>query len=153
MQNSALLTALYALDTISLEYRVNLIPEDAAEFFRASEPYNDMKGMETLIADIDRLIPGSEYGKPNHRYSVGNEGSRVLYVKIVTAYLIGTPWRKDRFLERVAAIAAAHGADEYWLTTDDGYQLKYRISSDLIKKPPRSPKASSPKSPPASLNS
>lgn len=92
-----------------------------------------MERMEFLIADLDRLIPPMKFrdgnpnnGLPHHRYAVGNEGSRVLYLTVRKAYL-KPDFDYEALKRNLERVAKAHGADETWPTEDDPYTLVYRI--------------------------
>ena len=86
--------AAVVLDELALEYSVEMTPEEARAFFmKALSKGEDPARVLVLIGEVDRLMPRMEMGPNNpntgrkaHRYVVGREGSRVLYVRYVRAY-------------------------------------------------------------------
>jgi hypothetical protein len=119
------------------EWRVTLTPAEAETWAAKVEGYNEHTGADilALVKTINTLMPRMQFGPgnpnngaPAHRISVGNEGSRVMYVAIGKGYRpqwTGTEWTTlARLFEE--ARRAAH-ADEAWVVTDDEEDWEYRF--------------------------
>lgn len=118
----------------STNHRVELRQEQFEEFARRCSIYNRMDRSTFLAfaeairahAPTMRFGPGNpNNGAPFHTIDVGNEGSRVVYVRMIRTYLNG------RDAEALAAMTAfklaAHeaNADEIHDLTDEGeYALR-----------------------------
>ncbi len=115
------------LDAHALTYRVRMTPAEAAHFCTRKDPT-----LGDLLAEINKVIPVSQYegdnpnnGKTHHHYHIGREGSRVVYVEVIAAYL-----NDDDTAKQVAAdiqrLAKRYNADEI---NDEGQQgsIFYRI--------------------------
>lgn len=79
------------LDKMCHDYRVELSPLEAEEWATRAEYYNAMNRwtMLRLVQAVNERIPCRNYGKDNpnnglplHSFLVGNEGSRVIYVRV-----------------------------------------------------------------------
>jgi hypothetical protein len=128
MSNRTVQAAL-ALDPLSTHWQVELTPEDAHLFVCAAEDYNNFTraDLATLIQRIDHAIPPIQFnpgnpnnGKPHHKYRIGNEGSRVIYLDIHKGYLKGrwAPADYDHLAQYLKALAVAAHADEYDIDQD-----------------------------------
>jgi len=89
-----LVDAVLLVDKSSLHYKIELSANDARKFLERAEPYNYIpKNLSDIVNFILNAIGPMNYGlcngrpNPNNgsfshiRISVGNEGSRVIYVK------------------------------------------------------------------------
>ncbi len=114
---------LLELDGKSIRWNCEAEPADAAEFFKRAEQYNRMKKMENLIPDIDKCVPLTKFpssvsfsnpnnGNQNHKYIVGSECSRVLYVQVNPFYFKGEKKSLERIAAEIEAVGEIHGADE-----------------------------------------
>ncbi len=115
------------LDRLALDYRVKMTPAEATHFCTRKDPH-----LGDLLAEINKVIPVSQYegdnpnnGKTHHHHYIGREGSRVVYVEVIRAYLDG-----DDTVKQVAAdiqrLAKRYNADEI---NDEGQHgsIFYRI--------------------------
>ena len=137
---STLVDAALALDRKSLSYRVELTPAQAVEFVRRADTYNGFTqdDLARLICGIGCLIPpmdfGPDNGQPHHRFLVGNEGSRVIYLEVVKSYLTRQGWDDARFdvlTEALDSLGRVANAAERQLWEND--------PSDPILPPDREP--------------
>jgi len=110
------LKAALMLDRASTHYQVEYTPGEAWSFVVRAEAYNNFTSdiLSELVERINALIPPMQYGtdnpnngKPHHRFQIGNEGSRVLYVEILKTYLKGR-WGDVEY-ERLATALATLG--------------------------------------------
>jgi hypothetical protein len=92
--NQNLIDAVLLIDKSSTHYNVEMNHENVREFLRCSEPYNNIPENLSEIVDAVRNAIGpydgglcGSYPNPNNgsfchvSFLVGNEGSRVLYVR------------------------------------------------------------------------
>ncbi len=114
---------LLELDGKSIRWNCEADPADAAEFFKRAEEYNGMENMGFLIFDIDKCIPLTCFPSPagfpnpnngtkNHKYKIGSEYSRVLYVQVNPFYFKGEKKSLERIAAEIEAVGEIHGADE-----------------------------------------
>jgi hypothetical protein len=84
------------LDKLSIHYTVEFSPAEALFFVSRADAYNDFskQDLTRFIERVNEIIPRMNYGginpnngNPFHKFDIGNEGSRVIYVKIVKGYL------------------------------------------------------------------
>jgi len=133
--SKTLVDTLLELDRQALRWQVEVEPETAFRFFARAEEYNSMKEMSTLIFDIDKIIPLTQFpetngwpnpnnGKQNHKYKVGNECSRVLYVEINPFYFKGEKRSLEEIAAQIEAVGQNHGADEVSseITSGEGWK-------------------------------
>jgi hypothetical protein len=128
---SAKVKALLELDRWSTNYQVETTPAEARDFFRCDEAYNEYnpKKVLDLIRKIDERVPpmafadtGPNWPNPNnglahHRYLIGNEGSRVLYLTISPNYFASfRPKPGDRH-QTVPTFAALKSTFEQYAKT------------------------------------
>jgi hypothetical protein len=107
---TSLVEAVLELDEWSMDYRITLEPDQAAEWARRVGGYNAATScvLAGLVKAINKIIPPMNFkprpattlgahlypevenpnnGKPHHKFRVGREGSRVVYVSIARRYL------------------------------------------------------------------
>jgi hypothetical protein len=106
-----------------LHYKIQLQPVEARRVAAHADPHGvNWRTLRNLIRAIDRIIPRINFGKNNpnngrtfHTYFFGKEGSRVLYVELIHAYLKGG----DAVVEigkielALRALVAQTGAEEF----------------------------------------
>ena len=131
-----------ALEQASLNYRVELQPEEAVAWAMRAEYYNAMEpgDMTGLVKAVNELMPTMQFfpgnpnnGRPRHTFLVGNEGSRVVYVRVPLYYLthhFDGPWSQERIdilQDEVVSLGPVYHADEYDLVEDDalGFTVRY----------------------------
>lgn len=133
------LDAILALDEIAENYRVEVSPILAANLALALGDYNDATGerLSGLIEEIDGMIPVMKFGdvdgrpKPNngrtsHPYCIGREYSRVLYLKIIRAYIpIGFSF--DLLSVALRRLGRKYHANEYSITDGRTGVFEYRF--------------------------
>lgn len=78
--NQDLIDTVRRLDGLSLQHRVEFNARTAVEFFRQQ---ND--GTSEMIEAINAAAPANN----SHKFDIGREYSRVIYVKIVHGYMAG----------------------------------------------------------------
>src|SRR3990167_4863663 len=133
-------TAALDLDEHSLNYRVEYSPDEALQFSVQVGGYNESPPALAgkLIQSFDLPIPPMQFGmcngypnpnngKPHHKYLLGREGSRVMYVQVHKNYLPDS-FNYDLLARTLKSLAQAAGADEYY--QDDSfsaYSFVYRI--------------------------
>lgn len=133
---SDIVKATLALDPHSLTYQVQMTPDEAREYVEGLPPsYNGWTraGALRLLDAVNGLIPPMQFnegnpnnGHPHHKFKVGREGSRVLYVWVAKAYL-----PDDYNYERLDALLADAGrdaqADEITCQddTEHGYEFRF----------------------------
>ena len=108
----AIKDAMLAIDTCT-RWSVEVSPTTAELFFSVAPTYNRMKNMDTLIADLNAVLPtfpalfDLTKSFPRHNFAIGNEYSRVVYIipQDVTCNL-------ELYFEKVKKVAKKHGADE-----------------------------------------
>lgn len=112
------------LNEKSLNWTVELSPDQTIEFLKKSKEYIGMNNLAGMVEKINKIIPTKLYpgdnpnnNQPHHNFSVGNECSRVVYLKIVKAYLKGglVKWGEGEFLNlqsKIKGLAKKAGADE-----------------------------------------
>jgi hypothetical protein len=93
-----------AMDKEFHDWQAEFMPDSALAFVRRAEVYNRItrKGIVGLVKLINDKAPtlqlGSDNcntGRANHRYKIGNEGSRVIYVHLdAWATDPGFVWKK-----------------------------------------------------------
>ncbi len=101
------------LDRLSLDYRVRMTPAEATYFCRHQDPT-----LGDLLAEISTIIPRCQYegdnpnnGKIHHHYYIGREGSRVVYVEVIRAYLQSDD-EATQLAADIARLAEQYKADE-----------------------------------------
>jgi len=119
-----------SLDNVCSEYRVKFTPEEA-QLFCAIRDHK----LGELLDEIDAIVPVKNYkpgnpnnGHPHHKYLIGREHSRVLYVHVVRAYLPDDE-AVQTILSHLARLANEYGADEYGAneTMLERNEIEYRI--------------------------
>lgn len=140
--------AALALDEVSIDYRVEMRPDEAREFCRRAPAYNGFTedDLTRLIDQVGEAIPPMEFGgtnpnngKPHHRFHVGNEGSRVIYLDVDPSYFRtfrpgeDSPWHGEAvptfeglegLLGRYAEVA---NADEFTATRESDVRWTFRF--------------------------
>lgn len=100
MNTQSLVDIVLALDKKSINYQVSFDPARALEFVGHADAYNGFTkdDLYKFINRINDLIPPMNFplvngfpnpnnGRTHHTFSIGNEGSRVIYLEIVKAYM------------------------------------------------------------------
>ena len=117
------------LDMVSLQYRVQMTPTEAAAFCERRDPW-----IGDLLAEIDKVIPLAQYedtSNPNHNtthhhYYIGREYSRVIYVEVFRNYL--TSCKESRAIAaKIEELAKKYEADEINDEGEHGGSLLIRI--------------------------
>jgi hypothetical protein len=129
------------LDGLSTDYLVEFSPGEALEFVRRAEAYNEFtaQDLEKLVEQVNRLIPPMRFpnpenpnnGLPHHRFKIGNEGSRVIYLIIRKFYL--KPEFQGRRIDyaelarQLENLGREAHASECHVVVDDEYEFTYRF--------------------------
>jgi len=131
------LAIVMSLDAEFTQYRVELEPNDALEFL-SSTTYNLATGerLAELILELGKMIPPMQYsmingeqnpnnGRTHHKFYVGREYSRVIYLEIVKAYMPKYwDWTTfDRDVKRLANLAMA----EEFSAAHEEHSVSYRL--------------------------
>jgi len=108
------------LDPRSTDYHVALSADETREFLKRAEVYNNIpENLADIVDEIDALTPRRYYNpnNPNNgqqafSFKVGNEGSRVLYLKVSggLSSVAGLDW--DEYEAKLTAIGRKFKADE-----------------------------------------
>jgi len=106
----------------ALDYRVRMTPEQAAVFCKERDPW-----VGDLLAQIDKIVPPSKYedesnpnhGRTHHHYFIGQEGSRVVYVQVIRAYLESYQVASD-LNDQIIKLAKTFDPDEVEDRSSDG---------------------------------
>lgn len=120
--NAKLVEAAFLIDKNSLDYRIHLSLDEAKEFLKRAEVYNYIpENIYEIVDAIKNAIGPMKYpdcnGKPNPnngrfdhiKILVGNEGSRVIYVKGYRT-ILSPPI--EQILSNLKAIGEKFNADE-----------------------------------------
>lgn len=135
------LAAALILDRACTSWQAELTFDDAIEFMNEADMYNRMEQakMLNLLANIDAAFPKAQYpdvnGKPNpnngnrvFKLSVGNEGSRVLYVSVYrgpSSMALGLSW--DSIKNSFALFGDLALADEANVSEDSEHFFRFRF--------------------------
>ena len=129
------------LDRVSIRYLVEFNPDEAIEFLQHAEGYNEYTPdiLVNLVKKINELIPPMKFpdpdnpnnGKLHHKFIIGNEGTRVIYLKISKFYLDeqfqGKKFDYKELEDRLAMLAKDAKASEYSTEVNNGAEFRYRI--------------------------
>ena len=137
--NAEKMDAILALDKLSLQYRVELRPADAAHFANRCDQHGHTAAqLLRLIRQTSNVIPrmlfDRWYGSPAnpnngrriHSYHVGKEYSRVIYLEVITTYLTNyghynyTAEQIETLRDQLVAVGQAVGCDEVDATISTG---------------------------------
>ena len=130
---SPTISAAVALDHVSIQHKIDFSPVEARRFAARCESHGvENWRLRRMIREIDKLIPPMYYpsryvsppnpnhGRPHHRYTLGKEYSRVVYLHIVKAHLGNQPPYQFRpefdynaLTSALYDIASRYGADEF----------------------------------------
>jgi hypothetical protein len=143
VETSRLVEATLALEQVSIDYRVKMRPHEAIQFVARAPAYNNFAEGDLIelvnaigdsvppmmFGDLDGS-PNPNNGKPHHVFYVGNEGSRVIYLEVYTAYFDtfrpgpDSSWQApptfDGLRARLRLLAKRAHADEFTATETDG---------------------------------
>lgn len=132
--------AALALGEQSDRWLVELRPEEALEFVRRAGAYNAFapEDLAELVQAINALVPPMKFaganpnnGRPHHTFSVGNEGSRVVYLDVRKFYLKegyqGKPFDYDGLAAALKELGTRANAVEFWTTKNDEHSFVYRF--------------------------
>lgn len=133
-QTNEKIDAALKVDWFSTNYRIEFQPEEAREFVRRADAYNNFT-RDDLVHLIDRVnahIPTMQYapGNPNngrtfHHFLIGNEGSRVVYVQLAKAYLKDFNYAK--LTATLKAIGKSAHADEISEHENNAWEYMFRF--------------------------
>jgi hypothetical protein len=131
--------AMLMLDECSDNYTVELNPDEALEFVRHAKAYNDFTSemLVNLISGVNQLVPKMRFegdnpnnGKSHHTFIIGNEGSRVIYLKVRKFYLLkrfqGVRFDYKGFEASLKALGEQAHADEMSTIVDDKHVFMFR---------------------------
>jgi hypothetical protein len=137
--NAKLLNLVLELDKCSIHHRVELNPETTVEYAKQCQTYNghNNQHLQGLVEKINKLIPPMNFpscnglanpnnGRTHHNFEVGNEGSRVIYLRIVKAYLPKN-FNYDLLASNLCAAAQCAHADETHLIENNSHAFEYRF--------------------------
>jgi hypothetical protein len=121
---SPLVAIALSLDKVSINYQVEMTPQEASEFAKNTHGNSDL---ERLIESINKLMPVSDGGQFFHKFLIGNEGSRVIYAAVAKRY-----FKKDaNFWNWVVlscnTVMKTARADEYQVIENSDTLLKLRF--------------------------
>lgn len=130
-----LVEALIALETAgSLHHQVELNPAQALEFAAGCEGHGvDNESLVELVQRINNAVPPMEYGpsnpntgKAHHKFYVGKEYSRVVYVLLVGNYF---PDKKEiaRAVRQIEQIGRHLHAQEVSTRTEGADSQRIRL--------------------------
>lgn len=108
------------LDPRSTDYHVALSADETREFLKRAEIYNNIpENLSDIVDEIDAITPRRYYNQDNpnngqqaFNFKVGNEGSRVLYLKVSGGLSSVTGLNWDEYEKKVMAIGRKFDADE-----------------------------------------
>jgi hypothetical protein len=122
-----------AVDEVSTHFRIEFAPDTARAFVRIADAYNGFNQCDlvNLIDAVNDAIPPMLYGpgnpnngRPHHKFLIGNEGSRVIYVNVTKAYLPAS-FNYAQLTSKLKAIGRRAHADEMDETGTHSYQFRY----------------------------
>lgn len=139
--SQAIVGAALLLDEISINHAIELRPVDAEQFASLARPFNNCtrEGFVSLIKAINALVPPMNYpdvngrpnpnnGNPHHKFRVGKENSRVLYLVIHKGYLRGWADKDfDLLAKQLSSMAKAACADESDIEEKGDFTFSYRF--------------------------
>lgn len=115
------------MDEAFLRYQVEVTPADARDLAYNLQDYNEAtsKCLVALIDDIGALVPTMNFpgdnpnnGFPHHKFVIGRELSRVLYLKIVKACM-PKGFEYLTLAKRLSKLAKMASADEFDVVEND----------------------------------
>ncbi|MEM3390672.1 MAG: hypothetical protein QW491_14890 [Thermoproteota archaeon] len=116
------------LDRVSSNFLVELSPEEALAFVERAGCYNGftVEGLTELVSEVNRAVQRMGGGCRLHKFVVGNEGSRVIYVVVPK---FGSGERIDFLVlaELFDGLALKASADEFGVFEDSGMYFVYRF--------------------------
>lgn len=135
-QTSRKVEAALFIDRLSQQYQIQFTPAEAREFVAQADDYNKFEKADLvrLVEKINEMIPPMDFGstnpntgRPHHRFIIGNECSRVIYVEVYKGYLSWKPTRYLLLAEQLHAASQSAHADEAGLTQDDMNTFRFRF--------------------------
>lgn len=142
-KRTSLVDLLLEVDKLSIHYQVEIDPEEMDDFARRSAVYNGLEreNLIRFVRYVNSAIPKIDFGASNpnsgrafHKFHVGNEGSRVIYIHVAKFYLYRhspEEWtdEKIRILgDSIARFAKKNArADEADIVKDDAHALIIRV--------------------------
>jgi hypothetical protein len=127
--------AMRVLDKDCRHWRVECDQDEALAFFCEARIYNEMtrEGLIELAQCVDKQVPRVmlNEGNPNngtraHKWSIGNESSRVAYLTLEKFYVSETDF--DELARVLCSLGKCVGfADEYTVHTNDDHELVIRF--------------------------
>lgn len=129
-----LITVALQLDNLSLNYRIEFQPDTAAAFVCCANAHNVTAcDLVMLIDSINAAIPRMQFapgnsnnGRPHHKFLIGNEYSRVIYVQIAKAYL-PVDFDYNALTARLKSLANTAQADESTVEENDSDGFTFRF--------------------------
>lgn len=134
------IAAMLKIDRFSTDYRIQLDPTEAREFVSRADSYNNFSAsdLNSLIDSINAHLPPMDFGicngQPNpnngrshHFFQIGNEGSRVIYLHVIHAYMPkGYDYQSlAATLESMGESARADEAEQ--VDTDNAHRFTFRF--------------------------
>lgn len=134
MINMNLNKTLLDLDKQSIHWKVELDPEQTLQFVSEADAYNGFTqdDLVKLVKSVNEIIPPMKFpgenpnnGKTHHKFIVGNECSRVIYLQIIKTYL-PKDFDYTNLIVRLSEIGAKANADENDLHENENGSFKWR---------------------------
>jgi len=138
-ENGNLMKTALELDHVCSNYKIQFDAMQAAEFVRKADHGN--AGQDDVIKLVDKVnqtIPPMSYprkrfeppnpnnGRPHHIFEIGNECSRVVYVRVITAYL-ADGYDRQALAKRLCTLGKQAHADEVnlWDIDKGSFTIRY----------------------------
>ena len=121
-----------------LQFQVQILPETALVWAKESQGYNQhtTENLVSIIEGCNKLIPPMKYGKgnpndgqPHHVFAVGNEYSRVIYLKVIKTYL-PAGFDYSGLTKALTALGERNNAQERSVQKNDGTCYEFRFWFD-----------------------
>lgn len=116
-----LLDTAFTLDGASTHYRIEFSPTQALKFIQRADPQSECWSREPLafLQAINQTIPAMQFGagnpnngKPHHRFFIGREFTRVIYLDMAMAYLENTVEDLPALIEKISQLGFEYHAQE-----------------------------------------
>ena len=139
MELPPLIEGALIVDRASTKYQIEFDPKSAVKFLSLAEAYNNFsrEDLVRLLFRLDMKLPKQFYnegnpnnGKPIYSLLIGNEGSRVIYVRASKFCGIGKELDWQDVADRLTVFAKEANANEYWIEENNNIEFLYRIWFD-----------------------
>jgi hypothetical protein len=124
------------LDKLSTNWLAEFDPEEAVEFVKRAEYYNNFtnEDLVNLIESINKIIPRFWNGEDNpnngsyiHTFYIGNEDTRVIYLSLFKDWDVLKNFDFNEIEKKLEELGRKAKADEYEAVVNSKYYFKYRF--------------------------